>query len=318
MHLVRSSPAPICITKITMVLAKRTVLITGCSDGGLGCALAIAFHKAGWRVFATARNTSKLTQAQSSGIETLQLDTVSDSSISSAVSHVQTLTGGSLDMLLNNAGAGYSLMPLLDIDMAKAKTIFDLNVWSLINVTRAFLPLLLASTHPAGAMVVNNTSVASLYPATMPWSGVYSASKAAAASITETLRLELEPFGIKVVNLMTGAVKSGFGEKLAREKAALPPDFIYNVAKEIVESRISAGGMPNAEKMDPMVWAARVVGDLSKRSPSYWIFRGKGSTFIWVATLLPVGLFDRMIKKITGLDEVKRIIGVEGAKGRNE
>lgn len=294
-----------------MASAKRTVLITGCSDGGLGCALAITFHKAGWRVFASARNMSKLNQAQESGIEILQLDTVSDESISSAVSRIRELTGGSLDVLLNNAGAGY-LMPVLDVDIAKANQIFDLNVWSLINVTRAFLPLLLASTHPAGAMVVNNTSVASLYPATLPWSGVYSASKAAAASLTETLRLELEPFGIKVVNLMTGAVKSGFAEKL-EQKATLPPDSIYNVAKQLVESRISSGRASNVDAMDPMVWAARVVGDLSKRSPHYWIFRGKGSTLIWIATFLPVGLLDGMIKKLTGVDEVKRIIETEAS-----
>ena len=57
--------------------------------------------------------------------------------------------------------------------------------------------------------------------------------------------------------------------------------------------------------------AARVVGDLSKRSPRYWIFRGKGSTLIWMATFLPVGLLDGMVKKLASLDAVKRIIETE-------
>jgi len=300
-----------------MTSTKRTVLITGCSDGGLGSALAIAFHEAGWRVFASARNTSKIKHAQEAGIETLQLDTVSDESITSAVSRIRELTGGSLDVLLNNAGVGH-LMPVLDVEIAKAKKTFDLNVWSLITVTRAFMPLLLASTHPAGAMVVNNTSVASLYPGTLPWSGVYSASKAAATSLTETLRLELEPFGIKVVNLMTGSTKSALAENLD-QGVALPPDSIYNVAKDVVESRISGTTkVSNVEPMDPMVWAARVVGDLSKRSPSYWIFRGKGSTFIWLATFLPVGFLDGMMKRLAGLDVVKRSIETERLSNRGK
>ena len=241
-----------------MASAKITVLITGCSDGGLGCTLAITFHKAGWRVFASARNMSKLNQAPGVRHRDPPTRHGSDESISSAVSRIRKLTGGSLDVLLNNAGAGH-LMPVLDVVIVKANRIFDLNVWSLINDARAFLPLLLASTLPAGAMVVNNTSVASLYPATVPWSGVYSASKAAAASLTETLRLELEPFGIKVVNLMPAAVKSAFAEKL-EQKATLPPDSIYNVAKQLVESHISSGRISNLDAMDPMVWRRGLSG----------------------------------------------------------
>ena len=90
----------------------RTILITGCSDGGLGAALAIAFHKRGNRVFATARNTAKMASLKAAGIDTLALDVLSDDSIKACVEQVSSLTGGSLDMLVNNAGAGYS-MPLV-------------------------------------------------------------------------------------------------------------------------------------------------------------------------------------------------------------
>ena len=85
---------------------RKTVLITGCSDGGLGAALATAYHKAGYRVFATARTPSKMVTLKASGIETLSLDVLSESSLSACVSEVQKLTGGSLNVLLNNAGAG--------------------------------------------------------------------------------------------------------------------------------------------------------------------------------------------------------------------
>lgn len=79
--------------------SKRTVLITGCSDGGLGAALALAFHEAGLHVYATARNPSKMSQLAALGMETLTLDILSDSSIAACRSKLS-----SLDILVNNAG----------------------------------------------------------------------------------------------------------------------------------------------------------------------------------------------------------------------
>ncbi|KAL4899819.1 hypothetical protein BDW74DRAFT_183306 [Aspergillus multicolor] len=133
---------------------KRTILITGCSDGSLGAALALQFHKAGWRVFASAKNPAKLKQSVAAGIETVLLDTLSDDSIEACVSEVTKLTEGSLDALINNAGGGYS-MPLMNIEIQKARDLFELSVWSLITVTRAFLPLLMKSTHAEGALLIN-------------------------------------------------------------------------------------------------------------------------------------------------------------------
>jgi NAD(P)-dependent dehydrogenase (short-subunit alcohol dehydrogenase family) len=90
---------------------RRTVLITGCSANGLGHALAVAFHNAGLRVLATARNTSKMAGLEELGIECLQLDVLDQESIERCVGDVRRLTGkaggeGRLDCLVNNAGGG--------------------------------------------------------------------------------------------------------------------------------------------------------------------------------------------------------------------
>ena len=90
---------------------RKTILITGCSDGGLGAALAVAFSESGHRVFATARDPSRMSNLQLQQVETLQLDVLSEESLSACVAEVRQLTGGSLDILVNNAGAGYN-MPL--------------------------------------------------------------------------------------------------------------------------------------------------------------------------------------------------------------
>ncbi len=276
--------------------SKRTILITGCSDGSLSAALALAFHKAGWRVFASARNMNKLQLSVAAGLETVQLDVTSEESIEGAVCRVKELTGGSLDALVNNAGAGYSL-PLLDIDIEKVRELFDLNVFSLLRVTRAFFPLLVKST--AGAMVINNTSGAGIVTCAMPFQGAYSASKAAAASFTEVLRLEFQPFGIKVINLVTGSVKSTFFDNAP--KASLPPDSFYNAAKERIESAMSSE-VQDKNGADTVAWAESVVKDLEQVRPSHWIFRGRMATLTRIASILPVGFMDSVMKKLVGLD----------------
>ncbi|KAE9377503.1 IBR finger domain protein [Stipitochalara longipes BDJ] len=286
--------------------SKRTILITGCSDGSLGSHLAIAFHKAGWRVFASARNLSKLKSIEAAGIETLQLDTLSGESIGSCVAQIEKLTGGSLDTLLNNAGAGYS-MPLMDLDLAKARDLFDLNVFSLISTTRAFLPLLMKSTKTHGGvhggMVVNNTSCSGLTPGALPFAGAYNASKGAAVIVTEDMRLELAPFGIKVVNLVTGGVRSTFHANAAHPP--LPSTSIYNVAKDAIEKAMS--GVDNtAEGSDPVKWAAQVVRSLSKDNPSHWIYLGKWSTTVRLASFLPIGFTDNISKPKVGLDVLEQ------------
>ena len=106
-----------------MAPSKQVVLITGCSDSGLSFALAIAFHKASWRIFASTRSISKLKQTQDLGTETLQLDTVVRESITSAVSRIRELASDSLDVLLNNADTTDPLMPTLDVDIAKKPTV---------------------------------------------------------------------------------------------------------------------------------------------------------------------------------------------------
>ncbi len=87
----------------------KSVLITGCSEGGIGDALAIEFHSKGARVFATARNLSKMKHLKAMGIETLSLDVTSPLSIDTAVATINKATGGKLDILVNNSGKGRCL-----------------------------------------------------------------------------------------------------------------------------------------------------------------------------------------------------------------
>jgi hypothetical protein len=89
---------------VSVSMSRRPVLITGCSDGGLGAALALAFHKARYRVLASARNPSKMASLKAAGIETLALDVLWEESVQACVAEVTNLTTGALYALVNNAG----------------------------------------------------------------------------------------------------------------------------------------------------------------------------------------------------------------------
>ena len=232
------------------------------------------------------------------GIETLTLDVLSESSIAACVSKVP-----SLDILVNNAGEIFP-MPVVDLSIAEAKKTFDLNVWSYIAVTQAFMPLLLKSK----GLVVNQTSVASC--TTIPFQAVYNASKAAMVLFSDTLRLELEPFGVKVVDLRTSLVKTNIIRNMREEKKpTLPPMSIYAPARETVEKTLRqehfADGGTLAEK-----WARLTVKDLlvrGKLKPVIW--RGESAWLTWFATMLPFGALDGYVKKLTGMDVVASVVG---------
>ncbi|RYP06972.1 hypothetical protein DL765_009291 [Monosporascus sp. GIB2] len=286
---------------MTAAKEKRTVLVTGCSDGGLGAALAIAFHDAGFHVYATARTVAKMQQCAARGIATLALDVQSESSIAECVARVKQL-----DILINNAGSTMT-MSMADTSIPQAKEVFDINVWGTLTTTQAFLPLLLKSK----GTVVNNTSIGSTLP--VPFGGVYGASKAALAMFSETLRMEISAFGVNVVELKTGVVGPTNLNKNERSAPVLPEGSIYAPAKDVVEKILRREGFEEGG-MPPPVWARQVVKDLQKKTPPSLIWRGHSAILAWLSTILPHGLLDGAVKKATNFDEVEEIIRKQSGK----
>lgn len=281
-----------------MAESKRKVLITGCSEGSLGAALAVTLHEAGLHVYATARNTAKAANLTALGIEVLQLDVLSDESIAACAAKVPDL-----DILINNAGTAYT-MPVADLDINEGKKLFDLNVWSYIAVTQAFLPVLLKA--PKGAIIANHTSAAGLLP--VPFQATYNASKAAIASFSDTLRLELEFFNIKVVDLKTSLVKSNI---MYTEKGyELPEASIYGPARELMKSILAAekfhGQGKNQEE-----WAKEVVKELLRDDLPLVIYSGENAEMTPQLPAKP-GSIDALLKSVTDLDKVEEILAKHG------
>ena len=120
----------------------KTVLITGCSDDGIGSGLARALQARNMHVFATARTPAKMSQLASlDNVTLLKLDVTNAADIAEAVEAVTAATGGTLDRLINNAGRNH-FMPILDEQVETLRALWDINVWGPLAVTQAFAPLL--------------------------------------------------------------------------------------------------------------------------------------------------------------------------------
>ena len=147
--------------------SKKSVLITGCSDGGIGSGLALAFHARGFHVFATARNPSKMSAlAKLSNMTLLTLDVEEPAHIAVAVAAVQSGADNKLDVLINNSGRNH-FSPVLDIDLQEARRIFDVNFWGALSVIQAFSPLVVK----ARGTIVSVTSAAG--HVNVPYMGLY-------------------------------------------------------------------------------------------------------------------------------------------------
>ncbi|MCJ1474650.1 hypothetical protein MMC13_003310 [Lambiella insularis] len=277
-------------------MARKTVLITGCSSGGIGSALAQAFQAHDFHVFAGARSPSKMADLSALPHSTLlPLDVSSPSSIASALDAVRAHTGGTLDVLINNSGTGY-FIPSLDADLDTAKRMFDVNVWGALAMTQAFAPLLIASR----GTVVNVGSVAGeIYPV---WEGVYAASKAALATISETLRLELAPFHVAVLTVVAGEVKTNFFANASPYR--LPDASFYKPIESHVAAHARGEGLP--AQSSPDAFAQLVLRDVLARR------RGKsfrGATAGWIAFVrgwAPGWWVDRMLYGGNGLEELEK------------
>jgi len=136
------------------LIAKKTVLIAGCSEGGLGSALAPAFLSEGYHVFAITRDVSKMNALLNlPNVTLLALDVTIPSQVEAAVKSVKN-EAGHLNILVNNAGRNH-FSPALDIDVSEAKEIFEINLGGPLAMIKAFMPLLWESK----GIVVNTTSI---------------------------------------------------------------------------------------------------------------------------------------------------------------
>ncbi|KAI1127995.1 NAD(P)-binding protein [Nemania abortiva] len=286
-------------------MAPKTVLVTGCSAGGIGAALAATLAKHGHFVIATARNTSKIPAELSSlsNVQVVPLDVSSTSSVADAAKVVIEGQRG-LDVLVNNAGSGYA-MPILDIDVEKAKELYEANVWGPIRTVQAFSDLLIKSR----GRVVNISTVGAVLP--LPWISTYSASKAAMTLQAEALRFELEPFGVSVVTIMTGIIDSNFHANDSGAEIKLPAKSRYLSISDTIAGWATGRSKPPG--ITPEVFSEQILDDVVGKGKAGLIWRGPNAGSVKISKwLMPASMLDNAMRKGQGLEELERNLSKKG------
>jgi 1-acylglycerone phosphate reductase len=188
--------------------------------------------------------------------------------------------------------------PAVEADPARVRSLFDTNVFGLMEVVTAFTPLLLASVSPNYApTIVNVASVLARLPS--PFTSAYNATKAAVVAYSDTLRLEVRPLGLKVVTLHMGEVSTPL---MATDNINFGTESIYLDAESAVKQRTTN----HLDKtMLPEKFARQVVGDIINGKQSF-LWRGTNAFLVWLLNALgPRTVFDNIVVKAAGLDNKK-------------
>ncbi|HEX3761158.1 MAG TPA: SDR family oxidoreductase [Kofleriaceae bacterium] len=273
---------------------SKTILITG-ATAGIGRTTALHLAGLGHHVIASGRKPGELSRlaAEARGLagklDTIPLDVTQPASIAAAVDAVAGLTGErGLDVLINNAGFGV-LGPTSEISDAELRRQYETNVFGLMSVTRAFLPGM--RTRRAGR-IINVSSVGGRI--TLPYFGVYNSTKYAIESLSDALRYELAPFGIGVVLIEPGVIRTRFEATAATGLdgfAATP----YGRALANYERMSRSADRFAAE---PIVVARAIARAAAARRPAAryvtpWLNR----VALWLSAILPTSVWDWTMRR---------------------
>ncbi|KAF3955128.1 hypothetical protein CMV_019617 [Castanea mollissima] len=257
---------------------KEVVLITGCSAGGLGHALARAFAAEKCQVVATSRSKVSMGDLEQDPRFFLQeLDVLSHDSVQRVVSTVVEKYGH-IDVLVNNAGV-LCVGPLAEIPLSALQRTFDTNVYGPMRLVQAVVPHMASRRK---GKIVNVGSIAALAPG--PWAGVYTASKAALHALTDTLRLELRHFGIDVINVAPGAIRSNIGNAVRANYSQMPEWKLYKPFEAAIQARAHFSQGPKSTPSEE--FAKKTVAAVLKKNPPAWFSSGHLSTAMAVIPLL--------------------------------
>ncbi len=287
-------------------IARKAIVITGCSSG-FGRATAIELAKLNWHVFATVRKTSDqkdlLTEARTLGCEdnitSLLCDITSAEQVESLRAQVidalhgeqDTMEVPHLHALMNNAGTAYA-GPIELISLDDLRTQFEVNVIAQVGVIQALLPMLKA----AHGTIISVSSISGRI--STPVTGAYNASKHALEGLSDALRVELAPFGVRVVLLEPASSPTNIWEtSLKRAMAALgehragPYARMFTMAEKVARRSSKVGFAPE-------VLARTVVKILNSDHPrARYPIPFAASVMIRARLLMPDALWDWLVRR---------------------
>lgn len=274
----------------------KTALITGCSSG-IGRATALRLDAAGWKVYAGVRRPADADSLAAEGSERLSpliLDVIEQEAIESARELIEAECANGLDALVNNAGVAYT-GPLEFVPLDDLRHQLEVNLIGHLAMTQAMLPAL----RTARGRIVNVTSIGGIVAT--PFFGPYNASKFALEAISDCLRVELRPWGIKTITIEPGSIATEIwasGTKTSREvRERMKPEAegLYGKAMEATErasAETGARGIP-AQQAAETIQNALDAG----RPRARYIIGRDAYAMAGAKLLLPARAFDWVLRR---------------------
>jgi len=274
------------------------VLITGCSSG-IGRAAAISLHAAGLTVYATARQVDALAGLARQGIHTLALDVTDEASMTEAVAAVDE-AAGPVGVLINNAGYGL-YGPVEQLPMDEIRRQFETNFFGLVRLTQLVLP---GMRRRGSGRILNVSSMGGRI--TLPGGAFYHASKYAVEALSDALRMEVAQFGIDVVLIEPGPVKTPWNDVAAASiSAAQPADddpyAMYKAAVGASFGRTQAGLVGRLGSTSEDVAKVITHAVTAKRPRPRYLINPVAKSLVAMNQVLPSRAYDAVLRRQYGL-----------------
>jgi len=266
---------------------NKVALITGASSG-IGESAAILLYKAGYKVYGAARRVEKMLSLREKGISVISLDLTDEESIGNCVNTI-IKKEGSLDVLINNAGYG-SYGAIEDVPMEEARRQFDVNIFGLAKLTQLVLP---GMREKRFGKIINISSMGGkVYT---PFGGWYHATKHALEGWSDCLRMEVKQFGIDVVVIEPGGIKTEWGQIAADNLKLTSGGGAY--AEMANKSAEGTAKMYASNRLThPDVIGKAILKAVTVRKPRRRYLLGMGAKpSVFVRKWLGEGVWERMI-----------------------
>jgi NAD(P)-dependent dehydrogenase (short-subunit alcohol dehydrogenase family) len=249
---------------------QKVAVITG-SSSGIGLESALILGRNGYNTYATMRSLDKDTSikavVQNEGlpIRVVQLDVTDDTSVKNAIDHIIS-EAGRIDLLVNNAGYGL-VGALEDLAIEELKSQYETNLFGLIRVTQAVLP---AMRKQRSGRIINISSGAGIFG--YPGGSAYVSTKFAVEGLSESIAYELEPFGIKVILVEPGFIKTNFGNAMVMAKKAQDSASPYS---ELMQKTMASTTKLAKNASDAELVASIILESASNPNPRLRYLAGK-------------------------------------------
>ncbi|MDQ3915731.1 MAG: oxidoreductase [Actinomycetota bacterium] len=269
---------------------SRAVLVTG-SSSGIGRATALHLAARGWPVYASARRLDSVADLEGLGCRLLRVDVTDEESMASAVRAVEE-EHGAVGVLVNNAGYGQG-GAVEEVALDDMRRQFETNFFGLARLTQLVLP---GMRRQRWGKIVNVSSMGGRL--TLPGGGVYHATKHAVEALSDALRFEVRPFGVDVVVVEPGVIKTRFGDVNVGSIDLGDHDGPYAEFNQGVARVVAGAYSEKARGMGTSEGVARVIERAvgARRPRTRYVYPAMGRALITARRLLPDRVFDLLLR----------------------